>query len=102
MKLSNMMLAAVVLVFFLTSDLAVVAGGRPAAEEAVTCNPLELSSCLDPIRYGSRPSSTCCQKLKEQIPCFCGYLKNPVLRGYVSGPNARKLSSNCGVPYPRC
>ena len=114
MKLSTSCgVSVLVLVFIIfmssaTTDLVVVAAGRApatgdmAAEADVSCSPLQLSPCLDPIQHDSKPSSICCQKLKEQVPCLCGYIKNPAFKPYVTGPNAQKLSSNCGVPFPRC
>ncbi|BBG99569.1 Bifunctional inhibitor/lipid-transfer protein/seed storage 2S albumin superfamily protein [Prunus dulcis] len=97
MKLSysGVALCVVVMVAVMVSEEARMA-------EAVTCSPVQLSSCLGPINSGSPPSTTCCQKLREQRPCLCGYLKNPSLRQYVNSPNARKLASNCGVPVPQC
>lgn len=74
----------------------------PMAEAAVTCNPTQLTPCLPAINSGSAPSSACCQKLKEQKPCFCGYLKNPSLKQYVNSPNARKTVASCGIPFPTC
>ncbi|KAF3444301.1 hypothetical protein FNV43_RR13991 [Rhamnella rubrinervis] len=70
--------------------------------EAATCSATQLSPCVGPITSGSPPSSLCCSKLKEQKPCLCGYLKDPNLKRYVSSPNARKVASACGVPYPKC
>ncbi|MQL05579.1 hypothetical protein EI012_26440 [Escherichia coli] len=70
--------------------------------EAVTCSPTELSSCLGAITSSSPPSRTCCQKLREQQPCLCGYLRNPTLRQYVNTPGARRVASSCGVPLPSC
>ncbi|KAK1258913.1 hypothetical protein QJS04_geneDACA018726 [Acorus gramineus] len=69
---------------------------------SVTCNPTELSSCLGPILYGNAPSSTCCQKLKEQQPCFCQYMKNPTYKGIITSANANKTATTCGVPGPSC
>ncbi|KAF8378670.1 hypothetical protein HHK36_030019 [Tetracentron sinense] len=69
---------------------------------AVTCNALELSSCLSAITSGGAPSGTCCNKLREQRPCLCQYLKDPNLKQYVSSPNARKVASTCGVAIPNC
>ena len=77
----------------------VLASEAPAAE-AVTCNPVQMASCLSAILNGSPPSATCCANIREQRPCLCGYLKNPSLRQYVNSPNARKVASTCGVPYP--
>ncbi|KAL2335760.1 hypothetical protein Fmac_016973 [Flemingia macrophylla] len=70
--------------------------------ESVTCSPVELSPCLGSITSSSPPSSTCCQKAREQRPCLCGYLKNPSLRQYVNTPGAKRVASSCGVPYPTC
>ncbi|XP_061337379.1 non-specific lipid-transfer protein 2-like [Gastrolobium bilobum] len=70
--------------------------------EAVTCSPVELSPCLGAITSSSPPSSTCCQKVREQRPCLCGYLKNPSLRQYVKSPGAIRVGSSCGIPFPTC
>ncbi|XP_009357787.2 non-specific lipid-transfer protein 2-like [Pyrus x bretschneideri] len=90
------------LVLCLVVAVAVVLCEVAGTTEAVTCSPVELSPCMGPIRSGSAPSGTCCQKLREQRPCLCGYIKNPALRTYVTSPNARKLASACGVPIPQC
>ncbi|XP_054787584.1 non-specific lipid-transfer protein 2-like [Prosopis cineraria] len=74
----------------------------PHTVEAVTCSPVALSPCMGAISSSSPPSSECCQKLKEQKPCLCGYLKNPSLRQYVNSPGAKKVASSCGVPIPSC
>ncbi|KAM6567237.1 hypothetical protein CsatA_026365 [Cannabis sativa] len=80
---------------------AVLLSEAPSAE-AVTCSPLQMSSCLSAITGGSPPSSQCCAKLKEQKPCLCGYLKDPNLRQYVNSPNARNVAAKCGVSLPKC
>jgi hypothetical protein len=82
--------------------VAVLLCEAPLPAEAVTCNTAELSSCLPAITKSSKPSSVCCGKLKEQKPCFCGYMKNPNLKQYLNSPNAKKVLSTCGVPYPNC
>ena len=74
----------------------------PPMAEAVTCSPVELSPCLGAITSSSPPSTTCCQKVREQRPCLCGYLKNPSLRPYVNSPGSRRVASSCGVPFPTC
>ncbi|XP_030955885.1 non-specific lipid-transfer protein 2-like [Quercus lobata] len=74
----------------------------PLMAKAVTCSPLQLSSCIAAITSSAPPSSTCCTKLREQRPCLCGYLKDPNLRQYVNSPGARKVASTCGVPFPSC
>ncbi|KAL8549855.1 hypothetical protein ACS0TY_008626 [Phlomoides rotata] len=69
---------------------------------AVDCNPLQLSPCLEAISEGKDPSAECCSRLKEQQPCFCGYLKNPVLKPYFDSPNAKKVRSVCGLSTLTC
>ncbi|MBA0858288.1 hypothetical protein Goshw_023909, partial [Gossypium schwendimanii] len=46
-----------------------------AATPAPKCdNPLEYSSCLNAYKKPP-PSAGCCQKMKEQAPCYCEYMK---------------------------
>lgn len=70
--------------------------------EAVTCKPIELSSCVSAITSSTPPSKLCCSKIKEQKPCLCQYLKNPSLKKFVNTPNARRVAKTCGTPFPRC
>ena len=74
----------------------------PYTDEAVNCSPAELSPCLGAVISKAPASSTCCQKVREQKPCLCGYFKNPSLRQYFNSPGARKVASTCGVPFPNC
>ncbi|KAK4393595.1 Non-specific lipid-transfer protein 2 [Sesamum angolense] len=69
---------------------------------AVNCSPLQLAPCVGAITGSQPPSSACCNKLKEQKPCLCGYLKDPNLREYVNSPGAKKVAAACGVPSPTC
>ncbi|KAA3459749.1 hypothetical protein ERO13_A12G267200v2 [Gossypium hirsutum] len=69
---------------------------------AVTCSPTQLSSCVSAITSSSPPSKLCCSKIKEQKPCLCQYLKNPNLKKFINTPNARKVASTCGTPFPKC
>ncbi|KAK9925822.1 hypothetical protein M0R45_023087 [Rubus argutus] len=68
---------------------------------AVTCSPVELSSCANAISSDTPPTKLCCTKLKEQKPCLCQYLNNPNLKKFVNTPNARKVARTCGTPFPR-
>ncbi|KAG6581748.1 hypothetical protein SDJN03_21750, partial [Cucurbita argyrosperma subsp. sororia] len=85
---------------FMAVMVALLSGARVA--EAVNCSPMELSSCAGAITSSSTPSSTCCNKLREQKPCLCGYIRNPALRPYVQSPGARNVAAKCGVPFPSC
>ncbi|KAM5570522.1 non-specific lipid-transfer protein 2-like [Rosa sericea] len=69
---------------------------------AVTCSPVELSSCASAISSNTPPSNLCCTKIKEQKPCLCQYLNNPNLKKFVNTPNARRVARTCGTPFPRC
>ncbi|KAL5817951.1 hypothetical protein ACOSQ3_026329 [Xanthoceras sorbifolium] len=69
---------------------------------AVTCSPTQLSSCVSAITSATPPSKLCCSKIKEQKPCLCQYLKNPNLKKFINTPNARKVASTCGTPFPKC
>ncbi|KAI9127712.1 hypothetical protein K1719_000705 [Acacia pycnantha] len=74
----------------------------PHMTEAVTCSPVALSPCMGAITSSAPPSSECCQKLKAQKPCLCGYLKNPSFKQYVNSPGAKKVISTCGISFPSC
>ncbi|KAH7845802.1 hypothetical protein Vadar_006215 [Vaccinium darrowii] len=70
--------------------------------EAVTCNAMELSVCAGAFTLSQPPSKDCCDKLRKQKPCLCGYIKNPSLGQFVNSPNAKNVASTCRVPYPTC
>ncbi|CAK9150671.1 unnamed protein product [Ilex paraguariensis] len=76
--------------------------GEARVAVAVTCTPTELSPCAEAIKSPKPPSAECCKKLKEQIPCLCGYIKDPNLKQYVNSPNAQKVAKSCGVKVPTC
>ncbi|CAK9140326.1 unnamed protein product [Ilex paraguariensis] len=82
----------VVLVLFL--------GGAQVSMAAVTCNPIQLSPCASAITSSTTPTPICCSKLKEQKPCLCKYLKDPNLQKFINSPNARKVATTCGTPFP--
>ncbi|BFG17112.1 non-specific lipid-transfer protein 2 [Prunus yedoensis var. nudiflora] len=79
-----------------------VFGGSQVCTAAVTCSPLELAPCATAITSSSPPSAICCGKLKEQRPCLCKYVKDPNLQKLVNSPNAKKVASTCGSPFPSC
>uniref|UniRef100_A0A7N0U8E9 Bifunctional inhibitor/plant lipid transfer protein/seed storage helical domain-containing protein n=1 Tax=Kalanchoe fedtschenkoi TaxID=63787 RepID=A0A7N0U8E9_KALFE len=95
MKPSTFAVAIMVFMLFLTRHAQV-------STAAVTCSPVELSSCVSAITSSTPPTRLCCAKIKEQRPCLCQYLKNPTLKKFVNTPNARRVARTCGTPYPRC
>ncbi|KAK4366325.1 hypothetical protein RND71_014205 [Anisodus tanguticus] len=76
--------------------------GALMVTEAQTCNIFELSSCYSAITSSQPPSSTCCTELKEQQPCLCQYLNNPLVKPYLGSPRAQGVFQTCGVPFPNC
>ncbi|KAG5233953.1 hypothetical protein OIU76_000779 [Salix suchowensis] len=82
--------------------LALLLAEEQVKVEAVTCSPAQLSSCVSAITSSTPPSKLCCSKIKEQKPCLCQYLKNPNLQRLINTPNARKVASTCGTPFPKC
>ncbi|KAJ9540931.1 hypothetical protein OSB04_027437 [Centaurea solstitialis] len=75
-----------------------------AQTEKTKCDPAQLVSCLGPIVKGTKPSSKCCSKLKEQKSCLCRYIKDPNYKKYVNSPGAKKLlrsDNDFSYQYPR-
>ncbi|XVF84752.1 hypothetical protein PTKIN_Ptkin17bG0064100 [Pterospermum kingtungense] len=82
--------------------LILVLGKAQVSMAAITCNALQLSPCATAITSSTPPSPLCCSKLKEQRPCLCNYVKDPNLQKLVNSPNARKVATICGSPFPNC
>ncbi|KAK9052246.1 hypothetical protein SSX86_028874 [Deinandra increscens subsp. villosa] len=82
--------------------LLVAINGGSLAAVAADCNPIQLSPCATAILSTIAPSETCCEKIKEQRPCLCSYIKNPRLQRFINTPNARKVAATCGTPFPTC
>ncbi|KAH0449300.1 hypothetical protein IEQ34_023100 [Dendrobium chrysotoxum] len=75
--------------------------GEPSAAVVVKCDPSELRVCAGAIMWSMSPSTKCCEKLKEQEPCFCQYMNDPDLSGYIKSENAKKLEEKCVVSLPK-
>lgn len=76
--------------------------GELRAVNAVTCDVMELSPCHDAITTGVPPLKACCDKLKEQKPCLCGYIKDPKFSKYVNSPYSKVIETACNTPKPKC
>ncbi|KAJ0971540.1 hypothetical protein J5N97_019499 [Dioscorea zingiberensis] len=87
-----MKMKSLLLCFMISSSLLLMSF---AAAKAVTCDPMQLSSCADAILSAAKPSAACCAKLKQQQPCFCQYAKTPSLKGYINSKNGRKVAETC-------
>nr|GMC73943.1 non-specific lipid-transfer protein 2-like [Ipomoea batatas] len=62
---------------------------------SAACNVQQLTPCLSALTSNTKPSQLCCQRLNQQKPCFCEYLKNPNLKAYVNSPAAKKAIKTC-------
>ncbi|KAL8143905.1 hypothetical protein V2J09_016937 [Rumex salicifolius] len=86
------MKGAAVLVLLVVVALVV----NPVAEGAVTCSPVQLGPCASAITSSRPPSALCCQRVRQQMSCMCGYMKNPTLRKFADNPNARNVANKDG------
>nr|BAM28757.1 lipid transfer protein homolog [Gentiana triflora] len=82
--------------------LLILAGANLSA--AAVCNLGALQRpCAAVLGRGSPPSPQCCFALRQQLPCYCGYLrKYPSLRNLISPSTARTVSRICRIGIPRC
>ncbi|CAO2817226.1 unnamed protein product [Amaranthus hypochondriacus] len=88
------------LALFVVVVVALLLAATPVTE-AVTCSPVQLSPCAPAIMSNKPPSGACCQKLRQQKPCLCGYYRNPTLKRYINSPGAKRVASTCRVSV-RC
>ncbi|KAL7131775.1 hypothetical protein ABFS83_12G027100 [Erythranthe nasuta] len=82
--------------------VALVAAEAQETAAGANCNPMELAPCLGAIMGPDNPAPECCQKLKEQVPCFCNYLKDPRAGQIIDSPNGKKIAAVCGLQRPSC
>ncbi|MFS7973420.1 putative bifunctional inhibitor/plant lipid transfer protein/seed storage helical [Helianthus anomalus] len=64
-----------------------------------TCDPVQLSWCLQSIVSYLPPTENCCRKLKGQEPCLCQELFDPTFGGYLVLPGAKMVCSACNVTF---
>nr|GMC69539.1 non-specific lipid-transfer protein 2-like [Ipomoea batatas] len=69
---------------------------------SAACDVQPLTPCLSALTSNTNPSQLCCQRLNQQKPCFCQYLKNPSLKMYLNSPAAKKAAKTCNVSIPKC
>ncbi|CAA0833217.1 Bifunctional inhibitor/lipid-transfer protein/seed storage 2S albumin superfamily protein [Striga hermonthica] len=69
---------------------------------AVECNdPNQLSSpCMGAIFGSQTPSTECCEKLREQEPCYCTYLKNSLYSTFICSARVQRLAASCNITIP--
>nr|GMC69241.1 non-specific lipid-transfer protein 2 [Ipomoea batatas] len=68
-----------------------------------TCDAKQLNPCLSALTFNLHPPPQCCERLNQQKPCFCQYVKNPKLKDYlVNSAAAKKVYELCKVTMPNC
>ncbi|KAG9450520.1 hypothetical protein H6P81_010485 [Aristolochia fimbriata] len=82
--------------------VALFLAGEAQVSVSLICNAVDLSPCAGAIFSSAPPSGACCAKLKQQKPCLCKYLKDPSLKKYITTENAKRVSSACRIPFPKC
>nr|GLL21525.1 hypothetical protein CDL12_25271 [Ipomoea trifida] len=93
MKAFNFMTLAVVLLLLLGE----------AQFSLATCDAKQLNPCLSALTFNLHPPPQCCERLNQQKPCFCQYVKNPNLKDYlVNSAAAKKVYELCKVTMPKC
>ncbi|KAJ0526491.1 putative bifunctional inhibitor/plant lipid transfer protein/seed storage helical [Helianthus annuus] len=78
------------------------AGHQQVTGSQITCDPVQLSWCLQSIVSYLPPTEECCQKLKAQEPCLCQETSDPTFGGYLLLPGAQPVCAACNVTYPYC
>nr|GMC79765.1 non-specific lipid-transfer protein 2-like [Ipomoea batatas] len=67
-----------------------------------TCDAKQLNPCLSALTFNLHPPPQCCERLNQQKPCFCQYVKNPKLKDYlVNSAAAKKVYELCKVTMPK-
>ncbi|KAL3824101.1 hypothetical protein ACJIZ3_020130 [Penstemon smallii] len=98
-KVAMIFLVLVLVVVVVAGDLQL---GQVSRAAAISCNPVQLSPCANAITSSTKPSDTCCARIKQQRPCLCGYMKNPYLQKFINSPGAKKVANSCQTPFPNC
>lgn len=68
----------------------------------ITCDPVELSWCLQAIVSIIPPTPKCCKKLKGQESCLCTELGDPTFGGFLELPGFKNVCTTCNVTFPDC
>ncbi|KAL3614268.1 hypothetical protein CASFOL_042342 [Castilleja foliolosa] len=69
---------------------------------AVDCDVADLAPACSGVIAGAPPSPECCGKLKEKLPCYCDYLKDPTLGPYIGSPIFKQVVTTCHITLPTC
>ncbi|XP_071712842.1 non-specific lipid-transfer protein 2-like [Rutidosis leptorrhynchoides] len=88
--------------FMVASMVLLLFVGHLQLTESVTCDPVQISWCLQSIVSYLPPTPDCCRRLKGQEACLCKEMSDPTFGGYLRLPGAKMVCDKCHVTYPNC
>ncbi|KAI3519312.1 hypothetical protein L1887_08341 [Cichorium endivia] len=62
-----------------------------------SCSDMELMPCGVAISSSQAPTSDCCTKVTQQSPCFCGYIRDPSYRQFISLATTERVVRQCSA-----
>ncbi|WZY79014.1 non-specific lipid-transfer protein 2-like [Brassica napus] len=95
-------LASIAFVVVLLSSTAPIKSEFQSLSTKPPCTTIDITECVPAIIFGAQLSPDCCQNLKVQQPCYCGFINNAGLRPYITSPQGHAALASCGIPFPVC
>ncbi|KAH0853546.1 hypothetical protein HID58_093105, partial [Brassica napus] len=99
-KLRFTTLASIAFVVVLLSSTAPIKSEFQSLSTKPPCTTIDITECVPAIIFGAQLSPDCCQNLKVQQPCYCGFINNAGLRPYITSPQGHAALASCGIPFP--
>ncbi|CAN7045041.1 unnamed protein product [Brassica rapa subsp. trilocularis] len=93
-------LASIAFVVVLLSSTAPIKSEFQSLSTKPPCTTIDITGCVPAIIFGAQLSPDCCQNLKVQQPCYCGFINNAGLRPYITSPQGHAALASCGIPFP--
>ncbi|CAF2143808.1 unnamed protein product [Brassica rapa] len=93
-------LASIAFVVVLLSSTAPIKSEFQSLSTKPPCTTIDITECVPAIIFGAQLSPDCCQNLKVQQPCYCGFINNAGLRPYITSPQGHAALASCGIPFP--
>ena len=95
-------LASIAFVVVLLSSTAPIKSEFQSLSTKPPCTTIDITGCVPAIIFGAQLSPECCQNLKVQQPCYCGFINNAGLKPYITSPQGHAALASCGIPFPVC
>ncbi|KAG2283812.1 hypothetical protein Bca52824_055032 [Brassica carinata] len=93
-------LASIAFVVVLLSSTAPIKSEFQSLSTKPPCTTIDITGCVPAIIFGAQLSPECCQNLKVQQPCYCGFINNAGLKPYITSPQGHAALASCGIPFP--